>query len=66
MNVTRAIAAGLAAGALLLVPACDDEDGDGAETDEEIQDIQDQGEDIGSEIDEEIEGQDTGSNEDGE
>jgi hypothetical protein len=66
MNLTRAISAGLAAGALLLVPACDDEDGDGAETDEEIQDIQDQGEDIGNEVEEEIEGQDTGSNEDGE
>jgi hypothetical protein len=66
MNVTRAITAGLAAGALLLVPACDDEDGDGANTDEEIQDLEDRGEDIGNEIEEEIEGQDTGSNEDGE
>lgn len=66
MNLTRTISAGLAAGALLLVPACDDEDGDGAETDEEIQDLEDQGENIGNEIEEEIEGQDTGSNEDGE
>lgn len=36
--------------------ACNDEDGDGAGTDEEIQDVED-------EVEEEIEGQDEGDNE---
>jgi hypothetical protein len=64
---TKFLGAGLAAGALLFIPACgDDEDGDGGVTDEEIQDLEDQGEDIGDEIDEEIDSQDEGSNEDGE
>lgn len=56
----------LASGALLLVPACSDEDGDGATTDEEIQDVEDTAEDVGNEVEEEVEGQDQGSNEDGE
>lgn len=66
MYMKRAITASLAAGALLLFPACNDEDGDGATTDEEIQDLENQGEEIGNEIEEEVDGQDTGSNEDGE
>ena len=43
------------AGALLFAPACNDEDGDGATTDEEIQDVED-------EVNEEIDAQDQGSN----
>ena len=46
--------------------ACSDEDGDGAVTDEEIQDVEDGVTDASNELDEEIEGQDTGSNEDDE
>jgi hypothetical protein len=67
MTPAKLLATGLAAGALLLVPACgDDEDGDGGVTDEEIQDLEDQGEDIGDEIEEEVDAQDEGSNDDGE
>lgn len=66
MRTTRMIMAGLTAGTLLLVPACDDEDGDGGVTDEEIQDVEDTGEDVGNEIEEEIDAQDEGTNEDGE
>ena len=51
------ILAGVAtAGALLFAPACNDEDGDGAVTDEEVQD----------QVDEEIEGQDEGTNDNSE
>jgi hypothetical protein len=67
MRTARSIAAlGLAAGTLLLAPACDDEDGDGGTTDEEIQDVEDTGEDVGNEIDQEVDAQDQGTNEDGE
>jgi hypothetical protein len=53
---TRLCAAAIVAGALALTaPACSDEDGDGATTDEEIQDVRD-------EVDEEIDGQNEGSN----
>lgn len=62
----RVVTAGFAAAALLLVPACDDEDGDGGTTDEEIEDLENRGEDIQDEIEEEIDSQDTGTNEDGE
>lgn len=55
MSKRRSIAAGLFAAALVIVPACgDDEDGDGAELDEEIGDIGDTVEDIGDDIGEEI------------
>lgn len=51
----RALAAGLFAAALIVVPACgDDEDGDGAELDEEIGDIGDTVEDVGDDVEEEI------------
>jgi hypothetical protein len=64
---TRTLAATVAAGALLFAaPACSDEDGDGATTDEELQELEDRGEDLGDEVQEEIDGQDTGSNEDNE
>ena len=46
--------------------ACADEDGDGATTDEELQDVEDGAEDVGNQVEEEVEGQDEGSNQDGE
>jgi hypothetical protein len=52
----RSVAVGVAGAALVIVPACSDEDGDGGTTDEEIQDLED-------EVDEEIDAQDEGSNE---
>lgn len=66
MRTTRAITVALATGALLLSPACSDEDGDGGTTDEEIEDLEEETEDVGEEIEEEIDAQDEGSNEDGE
>jgi len=51
---SRALAAGLFAAALVVVPACTDEDGDGAGTDEEIGDVGDTVEDVGNEIEEEV------------
>jgi hypothetical protein len=49
------------------VTACgDDEDGDGGTTDEEIQEGEDQVEDLGNEVEEEVDAQDEGSNDDGE
>jgi hypothetical protein len=49
------------------VAACgDDEDGDGGTTDEEIQEGEDTVEDVGDEIEEEVDAQDEGSNDDGE
>jgi hypothetical protein len=66
MRTTRILMTGLAAGTLLLAPACDDEDGDGGTTDEEIQDLEDTGNDIQDEVEEEVDSQDTGTNEDGE
>ena len=65
-TTTKLAVAGLAAGALLFVPACSDEDGDGGTTDEEIQDLEDEGEEIGDDIDDEVDAQNEGSNEDGE
>jgi hypothetical protein len=56
----------LFAGSLLLAPACSDEDGDGGTTDEEIQDLEDTATSLGNEVQEEIDSQDTGSDEDGE
>jgi len=46
--------------------ACSDEDGDGGTSDEEIQDLEDTGENVEDEVNEEIDSQDQGSNEDGE
>jgi hypothetical protein len=58
MRRTTRRATALAFSALLFVggAACSDEDGDGATTDEELQDAEDQ-------VNEEIEGQDEGSDE---
>lgn len=66
MRTSRAITAALAAGALLLAPACSDEDDDGGTTDEEIQDLEDGAEGVGDQLQEEIDAQDEGSDEDGE
>lgn len=46
--------------------ACSDEDGDGGTTDEEIQDGEDTVDSIKGEVEEEIDAQDEGSNEDDE
>jgi hypothetical protein len=64
--MTHVLAGVAASGALLLVPACSDEDGDGATTDEEMQDVEDGADEAEDQLDEEVEGQDEGSNEDGE
>jgi hypothetical protein len=63
MRTTRAITVALASGALLLAAGCDDEDGDGGVTDEEIQDVEDGAEDVGDEIEQEVDAQDEGTNE---
>jgi hypothetical protein len=61
---TMSVAAALA---LVGVAACgDDEDGDGGTTDEEIQEGDDTVDSMGDEVEEEVDSQDQGSNEDGE
>ena len=65
----RSARTALAALALLAVPfagACSDEDGDGATTDEEIQDVREGTNDAEKEIEEEIDGQQEGDNQDNE
>ena len=57
--------AGLALVALPLA-GCSDEDKDGATTDEEIQDVRDGVDKAGDEIQQEVDGQDQGSNNDNE
>lgn len=61
MNRTLRRATALAFSGILVFGgvACSDEDGDGATTDEELDDVEQQ-------VDEEIEGQDEGSNQDDE
>lgn len=66
MRTNQLLAGVAAAGALMLAPACSDEDGDGATTDEEIQDVEDGADEVEDRVDEEIEGQSEGSDEDGE
>ena len=66
MRTNQVLAGVVAAGALLLAPACSDEDGDGATTDEEIEDVQDGADEVQDQVDEEIDGQTEGSDEDGE
>ncbi len=56
MRMTRTLTAAFAGAVLLLAPACNDEDGDGAGTDEELEDFGDGVTTIVGEIDEEIEG----------
>ncbi len=68
-TTTRIAAAGVAAVLSLGgVAACSDEDGDGdgGTTDEEIQDLEDTVTSIEDEIQEEVDSQDEGTNEDGE
>ena len=69
MTITRVKAASLAAllslGAISGA-ACSDEDGDGGTTDEEIQDGQDTVDSIGGELEEEVDSQTEGDDEDGE
>jgi hypothetical protein len=66
-QVRRSLELGLAA-ALLLggAAACSDEDGDGGSTDEEIQEGEDTVDSLEDDIQEEVDAQDEGSNEDGE
>jgi hypothetical protein len=58
----------LGLGSLTGIAACTDEDGDGGETDEEIQDVKDGADEavdsVEDEVDEETDAQDKGSNED--
>jgi hypothetical protein len=63
---TASLALLLGLGALGGVAACSDEDGDGGTTDEEIQEGEDTVTSIGDEIEEEVDAQDEGSNEDNE
>ena len=67
---TRRFAAASIAGILVLsgagLSACSDEDGDGGTTDEEIQDGKDAVDSVEDEIRQEVDAQDTGTNEDGE
>jgi hypothetical protein len=55
MTILRKLLAALFAASLLLVPAaCSDEDGDGATTDEEVDELDETGEDVGNQVEEEI------------
>ena len=55
MITSRRIASVALAATLVLAPACgDDEDGDGAETDEEIDQIDEGAEDLGDDLEEEL------------
>jgi hypothetical protein len=58
-KLRRISVAAIAAASLLTFAACSDEDGDGAESDEEIDQVDEQLEDTGDQLEEEIdEGQD--------
>jgi hypothetical protein len=69
MDKTRIAAAATAAvfsiGSFGLA-ACSDEDDDGGTTDEEIQEGEDTVDSVGDELEEEVDAQDEGTNEDGE
>ena len=62
-RLARATFAALAVIAVPFAGACADEDGDGATTDEEIQDVRDETKDAEKELEEEVDGQNEGSNE---
>ena len=66
LRLRAAILAGLLGLGSLTGAACSDEDGDGGTTDEEIQDGEDTVDDVGDEIEEEIDAQTEGDDEDGE
>lgn len=59
----RAAFAGLAVLAVPFAGACADEDGDGATTDEELQDVRDETKDAEEQLEQEVDGQNEGSNE---
>ena len=59
----RRLTAIAALAALPLVGACADEDGDGATTDEEIQDVRDETNEAEDRLEQEVDGQNDGSNE---
>lgn len=65
-RIARGTIAALAIIAMPFAGACADEDDDGATTDEEIEDLRKGADEIEDEVNEEIEGQDKGSNSDGE
>lgn len=54
MKLRRTAAAAIAAASLPTFAACSDEDGDGAETDEEVDQLDEQVEDTGDQVEEEI------------
>lgn len=62
-TVTTACLFGLGS---LGLAACSDEDGDGGTTDEEIQDVEDTADSVGDELEEEVDAQQEGDDEDGE
>ncbi len=59
---TRASLAALAVAAGLLTGACADEDGDGATTDEEVEDVRQESNEAEDRVNREVEGQNEGSN----
>jgi hypothetical protein len=65
-TTSLALTLALGLGALGGVAACSDEDGDGGTTDEEIQEGEDTITSLGDEIEEEVDAQGEGSNEDDE
>jgi hypothetical protein len=65
-RITAGAAAVLLSLGSLAGAACSDEDGDGGTTDEEIEDVEGTVDSIQDEIEEEIDSQDQGTNEDGE
>lgn len=68
MNMRRSARLAVVGLALFALPlaACSDEDGDGATTDEEIEDVRGGVDDAEDEVRQEIDGQNQGSNEDNE
>lgn len=62
-RTAAAVALLLGLGSITGVAACSDEDGDGGETDEEIQDIEDGVDEVEEEVDEEVDAQNEGDNE---
>jgi hypothetical protein len=64
-SAKRVLAGAIAAGVLILpAAACgEDEDGDGGTTDEEVQDLEDTVSSLEQRVEDEIDAQDTGTNE---
>lgn len=59
---TRASLAALAVLAGVVTGACSDEDGDGATTDEEVEDVQQESNEAEDRVNREVDGQNQGSN----